>query len=59
MIAKEQGFDCLGRDTTMCGDPISWFPMRVVGKEGKHVLLLVVFLMESQESSVVSSAVSV
>ena len=29
MIAKEQGFDCSGRDTTMCGDPISWFPMRV------------------------------
>lgn len=21
--------DCLGRDTTMCGDPILWFPMRV------------------------------
>ncbi len=29
MIAKEQEDDCLGRDTTMCGDPISWFPMRV------------------------------
>ena len=29
MIAKEQKDDCLGRDTTMCGDPISWFPMRV------------------------------
>ena len=29
MIAKEQEDDCSGRDTTMCGDPISWFPMRV------------------------------
>ena len=29
MIAKEQENDCSGRDTTMCGDPISWFPMRV------------------------------
>ncbi len=29
MIAKEQEDNCLGRDTTMCGDPISWFPMRV------------------------------
>jgi transcription antitermination factor NusG len=25
----EQNGDCLGRDTTMCGDPIFWFPMRV------------------------------
>lgn len=39
MIAKEQEDECSGRDTTMCGDPISWFPMRVVGKEGKHVLI--------------------
>ena len=29
MIAKEQEDDCSGHDTTMCGDPISWFPMRV------------------------------
>ena len=29
MIEKEQEDDCSGRDTTMCGDPISWFPMRV------------------------------
>lgn len=29
MIAKEQEDECSGRDTTMCGDPISWFPMRV------------------------------
>ena len=29
MIAKEQEDERLGRDTTMCGDPISWFPMRV------------------------------
>lgn len=29
MIAKEQEDDCSGRYTTMCGDPISWFPMRV------------------------------
>ena len=29
MIEKEQNDNCLGRDTRMCGDPESWFPMRV------------------------------
>ena len=29
MMRMEQDDDRLGRDTTMCGDPISWFPMRV------------------------------
>ena len=29
MMGMEQIGDCLGRDTTMCGDPIFWFPMRV------------------------------
>ncbi len=29
MMRMEQNGDCLGRDTTMCGDPIFWFPMRV------------------------------
>ena len=29
MMRKEANGDCLGRDTRMCGDPISWFPMRV------------------------------
>ena len=29
MIWMKQDDECLGRDTTMCGDPISWFPMRV------------------------------
>ena len=29
MIGKEQNDNCLGRDTRMCGDPESWFPMRV------------------------------
>ena len=29
MIEREQNDNCLGRDTRMCGDPESWFPMRV------------------------------
>ena len=29
MMGMEKNDDCLGRDTMMCGDPISWFPMRV------------------------------
>ena len=29
MIEREQNNECLGRDTMMCGDPESWFPMRV------------------------------
>lgn len=29
MIGREQNDNCLGRDTRMCGDPESWFPMRV------------------------------
>ena len=29
MMGMEQNGDCLGRDTTMCGDPIFWFPIRV------------------------------
>ena len=29
MIEREQNNECLGRDTRMCGDPESWFPMRV------------------------------
>ena len=29
MMRMKQDDDCLGLDTTMCGDPISWFPMRV------------------------------
>ena len=29
MMRMEQYDDRLGRDTTMCGDPLSWFPMRV------------------------------
>lgn len=29
MIGREQNDNCLGRDTMMCGDPESWFPMRV------------------------------
>ena len=29
MIRGECNDNCLGRDTRMCGDPISWFPMRV------------------------------
>ena len=29
MIGREQNNNCLGRDTRMCGDPESWFPMRV------------------------------
>ncbi len=29
MIGREQNNECLGRDTRMCGDPESWFPMRV------------------------------
>lgn len=28
-MGMEQIGDCLGRGTTMCGDPIFWFPMRV------------------------------
>lgn len=28
-MGAEQNDDCLGCDTRMCGDPISWFPMRV------------------------------
>ena len=28
-MGMEQNGDCLGRDTTMCGDPIFWFPIRV------------------------------
>ena len=28
-MGMEQNGDCLGRVTTMCGDPIFWFPMRV------------------------------
>ena len=28
MKTEELG-DSLGRDTTMCGDPKTWFPMRV------------------------------
>lgn len=29
MMMMDKTSDCLGRDTTMCGDPILWFPMRV------------------------------
>ena len=29
MMMIDKTGDCLGRDTTMCGDPILWFPMRV------------------------------
>ena len=29
MMMIDKAGDCLGRDTTMCGDPILWFPMRV------------------------------
>ena len=29
MMMMDNTGDCLGRDTTMCGDPILWFPMRV------------------------------
>ena len=29
MMMMDKTGDCLGRDTTMCGDPILWFPMRV------------------------------
>ena len=29
MMMMDKTGDCLGRDTTMCGDPIFWFPMRV------------------------------
>ena len=29
MMRMEKNDDSLGRDTMMCGDPISWFPMRV------------------------------
>ena len=29
MMRVEQNNDCFGRDTTKCGDPLSWFPMRV------------------------------
>ena len=29
MMMTDQMDDCFGRDTTMCGDPLSWFPMRV------------------------------
>ena len=29
MMRIKQDGECLGRDTTMCGDPIFWFPMRV------------------------------
>ena len=29
MMRMEQDDNLIGRDTTMCGDPISWFPMRV------------------------------
>ena len=29
MMRMEQDDNLIGRDTTMCGDPILWFPMRV------------------------------
>lgn len=29
MMATHQEKKGLGRDTTMCGDPMVWFPMRV------------------------------
>lgn len=29
MMGKKKNNDSLGRDTRMCGDPISWFPIRV------------------------------
>ena len=29
MMMTDQMDDSFGRDTTMCGDPLSWFPMRV------------------------------
>jgi len=29
MIGMEQNNHCLGCDTKMCGDPVSWFPMGV------------------------------
>ena len=33
MMGMEQENDHLGRDTRMCGDPISWFSVRVTLKE--------------------------
>jgi hypothetical protein len=29
MMMMDKAGDSIGRDTTMCGDPILWFPMRV------------------------------
>ena len=36
MMRMEQDDNLIGRDTTMCGDPISWFPMRVIDADTEN-----------------------